>query len=238
MITTATHDAVRDACRTNGWTITFDGVDGGVHLLVATRDQRTVTVRFSESGRRRRSAIVSATISRNGHVKQRAASTGKRETVIEWLNRASDNAEQPTPATIPDPVASGPREEPDSPRFWWVEADAAQPSTHAFGEHTAQIVDEEAGGAVAYCHDSNADWITAALNTATDRTEPDGIPEDSPTTELLTKLPKPHPAARNCPEQHFVGWPVDRMMPCIITGEHVEHRDNGWRKWFSETPRH
>lgn len=51
-------------------------------------------------------------------------------------------------------------------RFWATAADASQPATHAFAEHTAQVVDEQAGGAVAYVHDRNADWITAALNAA------------------------------------------------------------------------
>lgn len=52
----------------------------------------------------------------------------------------------------------------DGPRFWAADADAEQHATHVFGEHTAQIVDERAGGAVAYAHDNNAAWIVAALN--------------------------------------------------------------------------
>lgn len=51
----------------------------------------------------------------------------------------------------------------DSPRFWATGINAEQAATHAFGQHTVQIVDENAGGAIAYCHYANADWITAAL---------------------------------------------------------------------------
>lgn len=54
----------------------------------------------------------------------------------------------------------------DGPRYWWTGADDHQPHTHAFGDATAQIVDEHSGGAIAYCHEDNAQTITNALNTA------------------------------------------------------------------------
>ena len=47
--------------------------------------------------------------------------------------------------------------------IYWDEADDDQPETHAFGADTAQIVDEEQGGAIAYCHRDNANEIVKAL---------------------------------------------------------------------------
>lgn len=55
-------------------------------------------------------------------------------------------------------------EQNEDARFWWSYADTDQPHTNAFGAHTAQIVDEDSGGAVAYVHHDNADRIVNALN--------------------------------------------------------------------------
>lgn len=61
----------------------------------------------------------------------------------------------------PDSTGSG-----EDARYWWSEADEHQPGTLAFGDDTAQVVDEQAGGAVLYCHADNAQAITDALNAA------------------------------------------------------------------------
>lgn len=88
-----------------------------------------------------------------------------------------------------EPSADEPRtDEPntdDGPRYWWAAADDTQPDTLAFGQHTAQVVDEQAGGAIAYCHTDNAQAITDALNAAHHRTQDAPRPGVTLTREQL-----------------------------------------------------
>lgn len=52
----------------------------------------------------------------------------------------------------------------EAPRFWYTNAAGdVLPETLVFGADTAQIVDEEAGGAIAYTHMDRAQMIVDAL---------------------------------------------------------------------------
>jgi hypothetical protein len=46
----------------------------------------------------------------------------------------------------------------------------------------------------------------------------------------ITKLPLPE-AMEKCGAEHYVSWPVDRNLPCIVAVTHYEHRDICGFRW-------
>jgi hypothetical protein len=124
---------LRKACQVNGWTITCDTYVGGIRTFTAERDGFEVTAHFSrprnESGR----VILTANIRHSGHVKQEAAGSNKRETVLGWLNDPSrvtapkcDDPEQLKLAQIMDPVAFDPRAVPENLGQSWDQVERQQ----------------------------------------------------------------------------------------------------------------